>query len=117
MVVIAILTFSNWTIGIIGGIIVLAKVWNKIRPVIITKSDSGAEYYFGISHSSKRKNMKPLTQDGIDGFEVDSNTCYGLCNKPKEILAEIGTITPEKSKELLKDLPEKKKQKIEKRTK
>lgn len=81
------------------------------------KSDSGAEFYFGISHSAKRKNMKPLTQDGIDGFEVDEDTYYGLCNKPKEILAEIGTVTPEKSGELLESLPKKKKQKIEKRTK
>lgn len=94
----------------------LAKVWNKIRPVIIVKSERGAEYYFGVSHSSKRKNMKPLTQEGVEGFEVEQNTCYGLCNKPKEILAEIGTITKEKAKELIEDLPEKKRRRIEKRT-
>lgn len=93
----------------------LAKVWNKIRPVIIAKSESGAEYYFGVSHSSKRKNLKPLTQDGIEGFEVDMDTYYGLCNKPKDILAEIGTITQEKANELIEELPEKKKRRIEKR--
>lgn len=76
------------------------------------KSDSGAEFYFGISHSAKRKNMKPLTQDGIDGFEVDEDTYYGLCNKPKEILAEIGTVTPEKSGELLESLPKKKNKRL-----
>ena len=104
------MTFSKF-----AGAIVLAKVWNKIRPVIIAKSESGAEYYFGISHSSKRKNMKPLTQDGLEGFEVEKDTCYALCNKPKEILAEIGTVAQEKAKELVEGLPEKKRQRIERR--
>ncbi|MBI5916857.1 MAG: hypothetical protein HY842_15900 [Bacteroidetes bacterium] len=99
----------------VGGIIVLAKVWEKIRPVIIAHSENGKEFHFGISHSTRRKNMKPLTQDGVEGLEVEENTCYGLCNKPTEIKAEIGTITPEKAKELIESLPEKKRIKIEKR--
>ena len=99
----------------IGGIIVLAKVWEKIRPVIIARSEDDKEFHFGISHSTKRKNMMPLTQDGIEGLEVEDDTCYGLCNKPSDIKAEIGTITPEKSKELIESLPQKKREKIEKR--
>ena len=108
------LTGKNATLAI-GGIIVLAKVWNKIRPVIIARTEEGTEYHFGISHSTRRKNMKPLSQEGIEGLEVEENTCYGLCNKPADIRVEIGTITPEKSKELIESLPQKKRDKIEKR--
>ncbi len=57
----------------------------------------------------------PLTQDGIEGLEVDEGTCYGLCNKPSDIKAEIGTITPEKAKELIESIPQKKRVKIERR--
>ena len=99
----------------VGGVIVLAKVWEKIRPVIIARSEDGKEFHFGISHSTKRKNMMPLTQVGIEGMEVEEDTCFGLCNKPTEIKAEIGTITPEKAKELIESLPQKKRVKIEKR--
>ncbi len=53
----------------------------------------------------------PLIQDWIEGLEDD--TCYGGCNKPPEIKAEIGTITPKKAKKLIKSLP-KKQGKIEK---
>ncbi|MCB0522793.1 MAG: hypothetical protein KDD27_27865 [Saprospiraceae bacterium] len=112
----AMLTTKNATLAI-GGVIVLAKVWDKIRPVIIARSEEGAEYHFGISHSTKRKNMKPLTQEGIVDFEVEENTVYGLCNKPSEIKAEIGTITMEKAAELIGSLPKRKKEKIEKRKK
>lgn len=102
----------------IGGIIVLAKVWEKIRPVIIAKTeDDQTEYYFGVSHSSKRKNMKKLTQDGIDGLVVNESTVYGLCNKPPEIKAKIGTITQAKANELIDSLPEKKRKKLKKRQK
>jgi hypothetical protein len=99
----------------VGGIIVLAKVWEKIRPVIIAHSEEGKDFHFGVSHSTKRKNMMPLTQDGIEGLEVEDDTCYGLCNKPTDIKAEIGTITPEKAKELIESLPPKKRVKIERR--
>lgn len=53
---------SSETIGgaVVGGVIVLAIVWRKIRPVIIIKSKKGGKFFFGISHSKKRKNMKPL---------------------------------------------------------
>lgn len=95
----------------------LAKMWEKIRPVIIAKSEEDTAYFFGVSHSEKRKNMKKLTPDGIDGLEVDEHTVYGLCNKPTEIKAQIGTITPEKSKELIESLPKKKREKVEKRKK
>ncbi|MEK7255116.1 MAG: hypothetical protein AAB316_10255 [Bacteroidota bacterium] len=102
---------------VVGGIIVLAKVWEKLRPVIIAKSKEGTEYFFGVSHSTKRKNMKPLTQDGIEGLEVEDNTCFGLCNKPSEVKTQIGTITEEKAAELINSLPKKKKAKVEKRKK
>ena len=59
--------------------------------------------------------MKPLSQEGIDGLEVEENTWYGLCNKPTVIEAEIGEITTEKAKELIESLPPKKRVKIEKR--
>lgn len=102
----------------IGGIIVLAKVWDKIRPVIIAKTeDDQTEYYFGVSHSSKRKNMKKLTQDGIEGLKVNENTVYGLANKPPEIKAKIGTITQPKANELIDSLPKKKREKVKKRQK
>lgn len=110
----ALLTVKNAALAV-GGIIVLAKVWKKIRLVIIASTDEGTEYYFGISHSTKRKNMKPLTQHGIEGWEVEDSTCYGLCNKPSEIKAQIGTVTSEKANELIESLPRKKKDKIEKR--
>lgn len=99
---------------LIDGIIVTGKVWNKRRPVIIAKSDEGGDYYFGVSHSTERKNMKPLGSDGIEGLEIDENTCYGLCNKPSEIGKQIGTITNEKEKELIDSLPDKKRKKREK---
>ena len=53
--------------------------------------------------------------EGMDGLEVEENTSYGLCNKPTDIRAEIGSITPEKAKELIESLPQKKRIKIEKR--
>jgi len=48
---------SPVTIGgvIVGGVIVLAFVWTKIRPVIIVKSKKGGKFFFGVSHSKKRK--------------------------------------------------------------
>ena len=98
-----------------GGILVLAKVGDKIRPVIVARSEDGSEFHFGISHSTKQKNMMPLKQDGIEGLEVEEDTCYGLCNKPSSILTEIGTVTPEKAKQLIGSLPQKKRKKIEKR--
>lgn len=61
--------------------------------------------------------MNKLTQDGIDGFEVDEHTVYGLFSKPTDIKAKIGTITQEKAKELIDSLPKKKREKIEKRKK
>ncbi len=63
-----------------GGIIVLAFVWEKIRPVIIIKTEKGSKIFIGISHSKKRKNMKNLTQGGIEGIAVDNNTSYGFSN-------------------------------------
>lgn len=108
------LSGKNAVLGI-GGIIVLAKVWEKIRPVIIAHAEDGTKFHFGVSHSSKRRNMKPLSLEGMDGLEVEENTSYGLCNKPTDIRAEIGTITPEKAKELIESLPQKKRIKIEKR--
>lgn len=112
------LVIAGQGLAAIGGIIVLAKVWDKIRPVIIAKTeDDKSEYYFGVSHSTKRKNMKKLTQDGISGIKVGENTVFGLCNKPSEIKPQIGTITPEKAKELIDSVPEKKKKKLEKRQK
>jgi|GEM_PF-2931763 hypothetical protein len=111
------LSVSEIGAAAIGGIIVLAKMWEKIRPVIIAKTEEDTEYFFGVSHSEKRKNMKKLTQDGIDGLEVDENTVYGLCNKPTDIKAQIGTITPEKAKALIESLPNKKREKMEKRRK
>ncbi|MBK9014450.1 MAG: hypothetical protein IPM82_10375 [Saprospiraceae bacterium] len=108
------LTSKNATIAI-GGIIILAKVWEKIRPVVIARSENGKAFHFGVSHSTKRKNMMPLTQDGIEGLEVEEDTCYGLCNKPSDVKAEIGTITPEKAKQMIESLPPKKRARIEKR--
>lgn len=100
---------------LVGGVIVLGKVWGKKRPVIVSESESGTEFYFGISHSEKRKNMKPLTPVGIEGLEIHDNTFYGLCNKPAEMGDPFGTVTSEKDKELIDSLPEKKKEKREKR--
>lgn len=112
------LVVAGQGLALIGGIIVLAKVWDKIRLVIIAKTeDDESEYYFGVSHSTKRKNMKKLTQDGIDGMEVNDNTVYGLCNKPSKIKTQIGTITQSKANELIESVPKKKREKIEKRQK
>ena len=101
----------------VGGVVVLAKVWDKIRRVIVANSGEGGEYHFGISHSGKRKNMSPLTQAGIEGLEVEAKTCYGLCNKPPKTLAQIGTVTEEKGQELIDSLPQKKRDRVEKRRK
>ncbi len=101
---------------LIGGVIVLGKVWGKKRPVIISKSKQETEFYFGISHSEKRKNMKPLTPDGIEGLEIHKNTSYGLCNKPSSMGKPFGSVTPEKDKEMIDGLSEKKKKRREKRS-
>jgi hypothetical protein len=101
----------------VGGVIVIAFVWEKIRPVIIVKSKEGGKFFFGISHSKKRKNMKPLRQDGISGVEVEEDTCYGLSNTPSRIIKEIGTVSEEKAQELLDGVEAKKAAKIEKRGK
>lgn len=103
--------------AIVGGIIVMAHVWKKLRPVIIAKSKEGGDFHFGVSRSGKRKNMKQLTPDGVDGLNVRHNSCYGLCNKPSRIEEQVGTITEEKAEELIGSLPPKKKSKIEKRKK
>ena len=102
---------------IVGGIIVLAFVWEKIRPVIIIKTDKGSKIYVGISHSQKRKNLKKLTQEGIEGINVDEDTVYGLANTPGKIIKEVGTINLDKAQEILDNIEEKKITKIEKRTK
>lgn len=112
------LVIAGQGLAAIGGIIVLAKVWDKIRPVIIAKTeDDKTEFYFGISHSTKRKNMKKLTQDGVEGLKVNDDTVYGLCNKPSEIKTQIGTITQEKANEMIEGLEKKKREKVKKRQK
>jgi len=110
---------SPVTIGgtVVGGIIVLAFVWTKIRPVIMVKSKKGGKFFFGISHSKKRKNMKPLSQEGVEGIEVDEDTCYGLANTPSQIIKEVGTVSEEKAQQLLDSVEDKKVEKIEKRSK
>ncbi len=107
------------TIGgsLVGGIIVLAFVWKKIRPMIIIKTESGNKIFIGISHSKKRKNMHSLTQEGINGIAVDENTCYGLANAPSKIIEEIGTVSIEKAQELVDNIETKKINKIDKRKK
>jgi len=102
---------------LVGGIVVLGFVWEKIRPIIIIKTNKGVKFYFGISHSKKRKNMKKLTQNGLSGITIDNDTSYGLCNTPSEIIKEIGTISIEKAKEIIKETDSKKIEKKEKRTK
>jgi hypothetical protein len=101
----------------VGGIIVLAFLWGKIRPVIVVESKDGGRFFFGVSHSKKRKNMHPLSQDGTKGVEVDEDTCFGLSNTPNKIIKEIGTISEEKAQELLNSVKDKKVKKIEKRGK
>ena len=112
-------TVSPVTVGgaVVGGIIVLAIVWEKIRPVIIVKSKNVGKFFFGISHSKKRKNMKPLSQEGIDGIEVDEDACFGLSNTPSKIIKDVGTVSEKKAQELLDSVEEKKVKKIEKRGK
>lgn len=113
----SIATLSPITIGgvVVGGVIVLAFVWEKIRPVMVVESKRGGKFFFGISHSTKRKNMRPLSQDGVEGVEVDEDTCYGLSNAPSKIIKEIGTISEEKAQELLDSVADKKAKRIEKR--
>lgn len=112
------LVIAGQGLAAIGGIIVLAKVWDKIRPVIIAKTeDDQTEFYFGVSHSTKRKNMKKLTQEGMEGLKVNENTVYGLSNKPSDIKAQIGTITQEKANEMIEGLEKKKREKVKKRQK
>jgi hypothetical protein len=53
---------------IVGGVLVLALVWEKIRPVIIIKTEKESKVFVAVSHSKKRKNLKKLTQDGIEGY-------------------------------------------------
>ncbi len=110
---------SPITIGgmTVGGIIVIAFVWGKIRPVVIVKSKKGGKFFFGITHSCKRKNMKKFTKDGVTGINVGDETCYGLSNTPSKIFKEIGTINEQKAQELLNNVEEKKVKKIEKRSK
>lgn len=102
---------------VVGGVIVIAIIWEKIRPVIIIKSKKGGKFFLGVSHSKKRKNMQPLTQDGIEGIVVDDDTCFGLANTPSKIIKEIGTVSIDKAQVLLDSLDEKKVKKIEKRNK
>ena len=101
----------------VGGIIVLAFVWEKIRPVVIVKSKKGGKFFFGITHSCKRKNMKKFTKEGVTGINIGDDTCYGLANTPNQILKKIGTINEQKAQELLNNIEEKKVKKIEKRSK
>ena len=102
---------------VVGRIIVLAFVWKKIRPVIIVKSKEGGKFFFGISHSKKRKNMKKLTQSGVNGLDLDNDTVYGLANTPSKIIQEVGSVNVEKAQELLDNVANKKIDKIEKRDK
>jgi len=101
----------------VGGIIVLGFVWGKIRPIIVIRTDKGVKFFFGVSHSKKRKNMTDLSSEGIEGMSVDKDTCYGLCNTPSEIFKEIGTISVEKAEEIIKTTDRKKIEKKEKRNK
>lgn len=103
--------------AVVGGIIVLAFVWEKIRPVLIIKTDKGSKIYVGVSLSKKRKNMKSLSQEGIYGIEVDKDTSYGLANKPSRIIKEVGTVSVKKAQEIIDNIDSKKIDKIEKRTK
>ena len=102
---------------VVGGVIILALVWGKIRPVIIVKSKEGGKFFFGISHSKKRKNMKKLTQSGINGITVDNKTVYGLANTPSKTIKKVGSVDIEKAQELLDSVVQKKIIKIEKRKK
>lgn len=101
----------------VGGVIVLGFVWEKIRPIILIKTDKGVKFYFGISHSKKRKNMKKLSQTGINGITTEDDTCYAMCNTPSEIIKEIGTVSIEKAEEIINDTDSKKIERKEKRTK
>ena len=114
LVVVSPVTLSGVTVG---GVIVLAFVWKKIRPMIVVQSKKGGKFFFGISHSKNRKNMKKLSQEGIEGITVDEDTSYGLSNTPSKIIKEIGTVSLEKAQELLDSVEEKKIDKIEKRSK
>jgi len=102
---------------VFGGVIVLGFVWEKIRPIIIIKTDKDVKFYYGISHSKKRKNMKKLNQNGINGITVEADACYDLCNKPSEIIKEIGTVSMEKAEEIINETDNKKIERKEKRTK
>ncbi len=102
---------------VVGGIVVLAIVWKKICPVIIVKSKEGGKFFFGVSHSKKRKNMKKLTQSGVNGLNLDNNTVYGLANTPSKIIKEVGSVDIKKAQELLDSVPNKKTNRIEKRRK
>ncbi len=101
----------------VGGIIVLAIMWTKLRPLIIIRTKDGVKFFFGVSHSKKRKNMKKLTESGVEGISVDEDTSYGLCNTPSEIKKEIGTVSVEKAQELLDSVEDKKATKITTRKK
>ena len=61
--------------------------------------------------------MNPLSQDGINGVDVDEDTYYGLSNTPSKIIKEIGTVSKVKAQELLDSVKDKKVKKIEKRGK
>jgi hypothetical protein len=101
----------------VGGIIVLGIVWEKVRPIIVIKTEKGVKFYFGISHSKKRKNLKNLSQTGLNGIIVDKDKRYGLCNIPSEIIKVIGSISIEKAEEIIAQTESKKIEKREKRTK
>ncbi len=61
--------------------------------------------------------MKPLTQDGIEGIQVEEDTCYGLSNTPSKIIKEVGTVSIKQAQEILDSIKDKKTKKIEKRGK
>ncbi|MBK9016232.1 MAG: hypothetical protein IPM82_20390 [Saprospiraceae bacterium] len=74
------------------------RLGQKIRPVVIARSENGKAFQFwGIPfHSTQEYDAHAGWHRRI---EVEEDTCYGLCNKPSDVKAEIGTITPEKAKQ------------------
>jgi len=49
----------------------------------------------------KSEKYETPTQEGIEGIEVDEDTCYRLANTLSQIIKEVGTVNEEKAQELL----------------
>ena len=85
------------------GIIFIANMWGKVRPVIKVEAKPKKKW-FGISHTKKEPAIQIKSEDVIN-FEIDPDEVSWAmpCNAPKTIYKQIGE-TKEELDERLQEI-------------